>query len=48
MVIAEGLAKRIVSMKYEDLPPDAVRWSKISFVDTGQRRRIASGTPHRV
>jgi 2-methylcitrate dehydratase PrpD len=34
MAIAEELAKRIVSMKYEDLPQDAVRWAKISFVDT--------------
>src|SRR5436190_1127472 len=34
MPIAEELAKRIVSMKYEDLPPEAVRWAKISFVDT--------------
>ena len=34
MAIAEQLAKRIVSMKYEDLPSEAVRWAKISFIDT--------------
>ncbi len=34
MTIATELAKRIVSMKYEDLPAEAVRWAKISFVDT--------------
>lgn len=34
MAIAEQLAKRIVSMKYEDLPAEAVRWAKISFIDT--------------
>src|ERR1700752_4382164 len=34
MSIAHQLAQRIVSMKYEDLPPEAIRWAKISFVDT--------------
>jgi 2-methylcitrate dehydratase PrpD len=34
MGIAGELAKRIVSLKYEDLPAEAVRWAKISFVDT--------------
>lgn len=34
MAITEQLAKRIVSMKYEDLPSEAVRWAKISFIDT--------------
>src|SRR5687767_13689660 len=34
MAIAEELAKRIVSMRYEDLPAEAVQWAKISFVDT--------------
>lgn len=34
MAIAEQLAERIVRMKYEDLPAEAVRWAKISFIDT--------------
>ena len=34
MTIAQELAKRIVSLRYEDLPAEAVRWAKISFVDT--------------
>jgi 2-methylcitrate dehydratase PrpD len=34
MTIAAELAKRIVSMRYEDLPAEAVRWAKISFIDT--------------
>lgn len=34
MPIAGQLAKRIVSMKYEDLPSEAVHWAKISFIDT--------------
>jgi len=33
MAIATELAKRIVAMNYSDLPSDAVRWAKISFVD---------------
>ena len=34
MTIAAELAKRTVSMRYEDLPAEAVRWAKISFIDT--------------
>ena len=34
MTIAAELAKRIVAMRYEDLPADAVEWAKISFIDT--------------
>ena len=34
MTIAAELAKRIVSMRYEDLPAEAVQWAKISFIDT--------------
>jgi 2-methylcitrate dehydratase PrpD len=34
MAIAQELAKRIVGMQYEDLPAEAVRWAKISFIDT--------------
>ena len=34
MTIAAELAKRIVSMRYEDLPAEAVRWARISFIDT--------------
>ncbi|HET7160016.1 MAG TPA: MmgE/PrpD family protein [Burkholderiales bacterium] len=34
MTIAEQLATRITAMKYEYLPMEAVRWAKISFIDT--------------
>lgn len=34
MTLATELGKRIVAMRYEDLPAEAVRWAKISFVDT--------------
>jgi 2-methylcitrate dehydratase PrpD len=34
MTIATELAKRIVAMRYDDLPADAVKWAKISFIDT--------------
>jgi 2-methylcitrate dehydratase PrpD len=34
MTIATELAQRIVAMRYEDLPAEAVRWAKISFIDT--------------
>ena len=34
MTIAAELAKRIVAMRYEDLPAEAVRWAIISFIDT--------------
>jgi 2-methylcitrate dehydratase PrpD len=34
MTIAAQLAEKIVAMRYEDLPAEAVKWSKISFVDT--------------
>ena len=34
MTIADQLAKNIVAMKYEDLPAEAVKWAKISFIDT--------------
>jgi len=34
MTIAAELAQRIVAMRYEDLPAEAVRWAKISFIDT--------------
>ena len=34
MTIAAELAKRIVAMRYDDLPAEAVRWAKISFIDT--------------
>ncbi len=33
MTIANELAQRIVAMRYEDLPVDAVEWAKISAVD---------------
>ncbi len=34
MSIAAELAKRIVAMRYEELPPEAVHWAKVSIVDT--------------
>jgi 2-methylcitrate dehydratase PrpD len=34
MTVATELAKHIVTMKYDDLPAEAIRWAKISFVDT--------------
>jgi 2-methylcitrate dehydratase PrpD len=34
MSVAVELAERIVAMRYEDLPPAAVHWAKVSFVDT--------------
>lgn len=34
MTVATELAQRIVAMRYEDLPPEAIRWAKISFIDT--------------
>lgn len=34
MTIANQLAERIVAMRYEDLPPEAVQWAKVSIVDT--------------
>lgn len=34
MSLATQIAQRIVAMRYEDLPADAIRWAKISFVDT--------------
>ncbi|OGA51175.1 MAG: hypothetical protein A3G24_01325 [Betaproteobacteria bacterium RIFCSPLOWO2_12_FULL_62_13] len=34
MGIALELSKRITSMTYDDLPVEAVKWAKISFVDT--------------
>ena len=34
MTIAAELAKRIVAMRYEDLPAEAIKWAKISFIDT--------------
>lgn len=34
MTIATELAKRITTMRYEDLPADAVHWAKVSLIDT--------------
>ena len=34
MSIAAELARRIVAMRYADLPPAAVHWAKVSIVDT--------------
>jgi 2-methylcitrate dehydratase PrpD len=33
MTVALQLGKRIVSMRYEDLPPEAIHWAKVSFID---------------
>jgi hypothetical protein len=32
--LAQELAARIVAMRYEALPQDAIRWSKVAFMDT--------------
>ena len=34
MTLSAELGKRIVAMQYEDLPAEAIRWAKISLVDT--------------
>jgi len=34
MPVAAELAKRIVAMRYEDLPADAVHWAKVALIDT--------------
>jgi 2-methylcitrate dehydratase PrpD len=34
MTIATELGEKIVSMRYEDLPKEAVEWAKISVIDT--------------
>ncbi len=34
MSIAETLAERIASVRYEALPPDAVHWARVAILDT--------------
>ena len=34
MTIARQLAERISALRYEDLPPDAIYWSRIGLLDT--------------
>jgi 2-methylcitrate dehydratase PrpD len=34
MTLARQLAERIVAMRYEDLPPEAVHWCKVAVLDT--------------
>lgn len=34
MTLARQLAERIVEMRYEDLPPEAVYWCKVAVLDT--------------
>jgi 2-methylcitrate dehydratase PrpD len=34
MKLARNLAERVVAMRYEDLPPEAVYWSRIAVLDT--------------
>jgi 2-methylcitrate dehydratase PrpD len=34
MSIATQLGERIVGMRFEDLPPEAVEWAKVSIIDT--------------
>ncbi len=34
MTLAQELAKRIGALRYEELPPEAVRWAKVGILDT--------------
>lgn len=34
MSVAAELGRRMVALRYEDLPPEAVHWAKISLIDT--------------
>jgi 2-methylcitrate dehydratase PrpD len=34
MTLAQELAERVTAMRYEDLPPEAVHWSKVALLDT--------------
>jgi 2-methylcitrate dehydratase PrpD len=34
MKIARHFAERITALRYEDLPPEAVYWSKVAVMDT--------------
>ncbi len=34
MSLARQLAERIVAMRYEDLPPEAIQWCKVAVLDT--------------
>ena len=34
MTIAEGLASRIVGVRFDALPPEAVHWARLAIVDT--------------
>jgi 2-methylcitrate dehydratase PrpD len=34
MSLAHDLAQRVVAMRYEDLPPQAVHWCKVALLDT--------------
>lgn len=34
MTIAADLAERVLSVRYEQLPPEAVHWSKVAILDT--------------
>jgi 2-methylcitrate dehydratase PrpD len=34
MSLARQLAERIHAMRYQDLPPEAIRWSKVAVLDT--------------
>ena len=34
MNLARQLAERITALRYEDLPPEAVYWSRVAVLDT--------------
>ena len=34
MTILEGIAERIGAIRYDGLPPEAVRWAKAAILDT--------------
>lgn len=34
MTLAQQMAERIVAMRFEDLPPEAVDWSRVALLDT--------------
>src|SRR5258708_33575579 len=34
MTIAEDLAQRLLALRYDDLPPEALRWARVAILDT--------------
>ena len=45
MSIAETLAERIASVRYEALPPDAVHWASVAILDTVGCTLAGAGEP---